>query len=58
MRDDDMRTFLVAFVTAFVIAGIASFVLEGLQSTSDKANSTSGVRLDFAKDGVNPTLSK
>jgi len=47
-----MRAFLFAFVTAFVIAGIASFVLEGVQTTSDRANSTSGVRVDFAKDGV------
>ncbi len=53
-----MRAFLVAFVTAFVIAGIASFALEGFQSSSDKANTTSGVRLDFAKDGVNRTLPK
>jgi|LNFM01.1.fsa_nt_gb hypothetical protein len=53
-----MRAFLVAFVTAFVIAGISSFVLEGFQSSSDKANTTSGVRLDFAKDGVNRTLPK
>ncbi len=28
-------------------------VLESVQSTSDRANTTSGVRLDFAKDGVN-----
>lgn len=53
-----MRAFLVAFVTAFVIAGIASLALEGVQSNSDKANTTTGVRLDFAKDGVNRTLSK
>lgn len=51
-----MRAFLMAFVTAFVIAGIASLVLETVQSTSDRANTTSGVRLDFAKDGVNRTL--
>lgn len=48
-----MRAFLFAFLTAFVVAGVASFVLEGMQSTSDRANTTSGVRLDFAKDGVN-----
>lgn len=53
-----MRAFLLAFVTAFVIAGVASFGLEAVQSTSDKANTTSGVRLDFAKDGVNRTLPK
>jgi hypothetical protein len=48
-----MRAFLLAFFSAFVVAGIASFVLEGVQSTSDRANTTSGVRLDYAKDGVN-----
>lgn len=48
-----MRAFLFAFLTAFVVAGIASVVLEGVQSTSDRANTTSGVRLDYAKDGVN-----
>jgi hypothetical protein len=48
-----MRAFLAALVTAFVLAGITSFVLERFQSTSDKANTTGGVRLDFAKDGVN-----
>lgn len=53
-----MRAFLAAFAAAFVIAGIASVVLEGVQSTSDKANTTSGARLDFAKDGVNRTLPK
>jgi hypothetical protein len=53
-----MRAFLAAFVTAFVMAGIAAVVLEGVQSTSDKANTTSGARLDFAKDGVNRTLPK
>jgi hypothetical protein len=53
-----MRAFLVAFVTAFMIAGIASVVLEGFQSSSDKANTTSGVRLDFAKDGVDRLVKK
>ncbi len=48
-----MRAFLFAFLTAFVLTGIAAFVLETAQSGSDKANTTSGVRLDFAKDGVN-----
>lgn len=48
-----MREFLIAVVTAFLMAGVASFVLEILQATSDRANTTSGVRLDFAKDGVN-----
>ena len=47
-----MRAFLFAFVTAFVLAGVASLALEGVQSSSDRANTTSGVRLDFAKDGV------
>jgi hypothetical protein len=48
-----MRAFLTAFVAAFVIAGVAMLVLEMAQSTSDKANTTAGVRLDFARDGVN-----
>ncbi len=48
-----MRAFLTAFVAAFVIAGIAMLALEMVQSNSDRANTTSGVRLDFAKDGVN-----
>ena len=47
-----MRVFLLAFVTAFVLAGLASVVLEGFQTPSDRANTTSGVRLDFAKDGI------
>jgi hypothetical protein len=51
-----MRAFLIALVTAFALSGIAAFVLEGLQTSSDKANTTSGVRLDFAKDGVNRTV--
>jgi hypothetical protein len=53
-----MRAFLAALVTAFVIAGVASVVLEGVQSTSDRANTTSGARIDFAKDGVNRALPK
>lgn len=53
-----MRAFLFAFITAFVIAGVASIALEGVQSTSDRANTTSGVRLDFAKDGVNRPMPK
>ena len=51
-----MRAFLFAVVTAFVVAGIASLALEGVQSSSDRANTTSGARVDFAKDGVNRTL--
>jgi hypothetical protein len=47
-----MRAFLLAMVTAFVLAGITSFVLESFQASSDKANTTAGVRFDFAKDGV------
>ena len=50
-----MRAFFFAVVTAFALAGIASVALESLQSSSDRANSTSGVRLDYAKDGVNRT---
>lgn len=48
-----MRAFLSAVVAAFVLTGIAFLALESVQSTSDRANTTSGVRLDFAKDGVN-----
>ena len=51
-----MRAFLLAFVTAFVLAAIASLVLESAQSTSDTANTTTGARVDFAKDGVNRPL--
>lgn len=47
-----MRAFLLAMVTAFVLAGISSFVLEAFQASSDRANTTAGVRLDFDKDGV------
>ena len=48
-----MRAFLLAVVAAFALAGIASFVLESFQASSDRANTTSGARVDFAKDGVN-----
>ena len=48
-----MRAFLFGLVSAFVLAGIAAFALESVQSSSDRANTTGGARLDFAKDGVN-----
>jgi hypothetical protein len=48
-----MRAFLSGLVAAFVLAAVGAIVLESLQSTSDRANTTTGVRLDFAKDGVN-----
>ena len=47
-----MRAFLFAFVSAFVIAIVASFVLEAFQSSSDVANTTTGARVDYAKDGI------
>ena len=47
-----MKAFLLAVVTAFAIAGAASFVLESFQQSSDQANTTSGARVDFAKDGI------
>lgn len=50
-----MRAFLIAVVTAFAMAGIAALALESFQSSSDRANTTTGVRLDLAKDGVNRT---
>lgn len=53
---DDMRAFLLAVVTCLVITGVSSFVLESWQAGSDKANTTSGARVDFAKDGVNRSL--
>ncbi len=53
-----MKAFLLAFVTAFVLAGVTAFVLENFQASSDRANTTSGVRLDFARDGVNRTVAK
>lgn len=51
-----MRAFVFAVVAAFVMAGIASFALEGAQSSSDSANTTTGARVDFTKDGVNRVL--
>lgn len=48
-----MRAFVVAVIAAFAIAGIASLGLETIQASSDKANTTTGARVDFAKDGVN-----
>ena len=48
-----MRAFLLAVLAAFALAGIASFVLERFQASSDSANTTSGARVDFAKDGIN-----
>jgi SNF family Na+-dependent transporter len=53
-----MKAFLLAFLTAFVLAGITAFVLENFQASSDRANTTSGARVDFARDGVNRTLPK
>lgn len=47
-----MRAFLLAVLTAFVLAGLASFVLDRFQSSSDVANTTTGARVDFAKDGI------
>ena len=47
-----MRAFLLAFLAAFVIAGLASFFLEFAQTGSDVANTTSGARVDYAKDGI------
>ena len=48
-----MKAFLLAVLAAFVIAGIASLVLDAFQSSSDVANTTSGARVDYAKDGIN-----
>lgn len=48
-----MKAFFSAVAAAFVIALVASFALETVQSSSDRANTTSGARVDFAKDGVN-----
>lgn len=53
-----MRVFLAAAVTAFVIAGISSVVLEAFQASSDRANTTSGARVDFAKDGVSRKIAQ
>lgn len=50
-----MRAFLLAFVTAFALAGLSALVLERFQAASDRANTTSGARIDFAKDGVSRT---
>ena len=47
-----MREFLLAVVAAFLIAGAASYVLDAFQRSSDVANTTSGARVDFAKDGI------
>ncbi len=50
-----MKAFLLAVVTACVITGIAAFALESFQQGSDRANTTGGARVDFARDGVNRT---
>jgi hypothetical protein len=47
-----MKAFILAVLTAFIIAGLASFVLDAFQQGSDVANTTSGARVDFAKDGI------
>jgi hypothetical protein len=47
-----MKAFFLAVVAAFLIAGLASFVLDAFQQGSDVANTTSGARVDFARDGV------
>ena len=38
-----------------LIAGLASFVLDAFQKGSDVANTTTGARVDFAKDGISRT---
>ena len=53
-----MRAFLLAMVTAFVLSGITAFVLERFQASSDRANTTAGVRLDFTKDGVDRKIAQ
>ena len=47
-----MKAFLLAVVIAFGIAAGSSFVLDSFQRSSDVANTTTGARVDFAKDGV------
>jgi len=47
-----MKAFLLAVVSAFAIAGASMFALESFQLSSDRANTTTGARVDFAKDGI------
>jgi hypothetical protein len=47
-----MKPFFLAVLTALVIAGLASFVLENFQQSSDVANTTTGARVDYSKDGI------
>ena len=47
-----MKAFILAVLTAFIIAGLSSLVLDIFQKGSDVANTTSGARVDFAKDGI------
>lgn len=47
-----MKAFLLAMAAAFLIAAGSSFVLEPFQTWSDAANTTTGARVDFTKDGV------
>ena len=47
-----MRSFFLGVLTAFLIAALSSLVLDLFQKGSDVANTTSGARVDFAKDGI------
>ena len=47
-----MRAFFSGLIGAFAIALIASYVLDAFQKGSDVANTTSGARVDYAKDGI------
>jgi hypothetical protein len=48
-----MRAFLFAVLAAVVITAVAALVLDRVQTGSDTANTTSGVRINFAVETTN-----
>jgi|GEM_PF-4803426 len=48
-----MRVFLLALLVACVITAVAALVLDRFQTGADIANTTSGVRINFAVDTSN-----
>lgn len=47
-----MRAFLLAVFAAFGIAGVASLALDRAQQGTDAAYTTTSVRIDLSKDGI------
>jgi len=48
----NIRAFLAAVIAVVVITAVAALVLDRVQSGADAANTTTGARLDFAKQGT------